>query len=260
MALPTRLLARSDTNNSPFLRRKSPRSSSQIDTNETLFKLASTAVSKTDAAQMMRTLAAVPFAVEGSRTEQWEYATDQDAFFEGTGPELAARRPLLELCMQLNERAAFEHTALRLREWWPAPRFVAGLEACVGVLRAASEPGVAVVAASLRNALAASGVAIGDAPVRWSVVVRVRHEEGGRVAEVVHTRAELAVEEQCEVVWSVIMTLDSREAMLPKAAHGKKSVDELRLARLSLALVSCEKRQLAKTVSDLCELMSVTKE
>ena len=238
------------------MRRKSPRNSTQIDTNETLFKLVSTAVSKTDAAQVMRTLAAVPLTVEGSRTEQWEFATDQDSFFDGTGPDLAARRPLMELCMQLNDRAAFEHAALRLREWWPAPRLLQGLESCLGVLRAASEPGVAVVADSLRNALAQAGVATGDAPVKWTVQVRVRSGDagGGTTAEVTHTRTELALEEQSEYVWAVTMLLNSRD----KAK--KKHADELQLARLGLALVSCEKRHLAKTIGDMCELMSATRE
>ncbi len=269
-----RLLARSDTNNSPFTRRKSPRT--VVDNNETLLKLVSTAVNKTDAAQVLRALATVPLAVEGWRSEHWEYASDQDAFFEGVGgaAESGVRCQLLELCMQLDDRSEYETVAHRFREWWPAARAVTGLDTCLPVLRAAAEPGVAVVAHSLKNALQGAGVAPGDAPVKWNVAVRVATEEGSSVVEVTHLRTEVAGEDQAEFKWSCTITLDARESAGALAAMKMRGISlpkrhaealsataaDLKLAAVSVALVACDKKPLAKTVGEVLEAMNVARE
>ncbi len=264
-----RLLARSDANNSPFTRRKSPRNNASIDSNETLLKLVSTAVNKADAAQVLRALATVPLAVEGWRGEHWEHATDQDAFFDGVGAgggaEVAARRQLMELCMQLDDRSEYETVALRFREWWPAAKAVTGLETCLPVLRAAAEPGVAVVALSLKTALQGAGVATGEAPLRWSVPTRCCS-----ASSCPHLRTETAGEEGAEFSWSCTLTLDARESAGALAAMKMRGISlpkrhaealsaaatGLKLARVAVALAACDKKPLAKTVAEVLEAMN----
>jgi hypothetical protein len=222
---PLNRLGRQDSSASPFTRRKSPRATA-FETSEQVSGKVREACQKTDAGLVMRMLASVALSLAppSKPLEPWDFASDQDAFFEGV-PDLPARAFLKDLCRQMNDKSAFELVACRFREWWPNARLVSSMNEQGGVptiLRACCEPAATVAAEAVKSALTGPGLALGDNCLRSKVDLAVL--DPGETVNVTHTRTELVTDkdDKTEFTWACCFILSRREMSIGSAAKVKK--------------------------------------